>query len=122
GLLPEEEVVDLLLDLLSDDLLDVLILDDAALDQDLAQLLLLDAAVLEGLLELVLGDLAGAQQHVADLHALAAAGGEELDAADAEEDALAGIGILNDESAFLLAHRDHLKDLAEPDRRKVALE
>ena len=56
------------------------------------------------------------------LQTLAAAGGEEVDAADAEENALPAFRILDDEGAFLLAHRDHLKDLAEPDRRKVAFE
>jgi len=45
-----------------------------------------------------------------------------MNAADAEKDALPAFGVLNDESAFLLAHGDHLKDLAEPDGRKVTLE
>ena len=122
AVVPEKEVVDFLLDLLADDPLDLVLGDDAAFDQDLADLLFLDPAVLEGVVELLLGDLARAEEHVADFHAFAAAGGQELDAAGAEEDALPAFGVLNDEGAFLLAHRDHLEDLAEPDRRKVALE
>src|SRR6185436_8972221 len=121
-LLPHEHVEDLLLDLLAEGFLDVLLLDEAAFDGDLAELPAEQLLLLEQRVEVVLRDALAAEEDLAQLVDPLHRRGEQPHAFRGEVDGLPVLSADEREDAFLVVHRQELEQVAQPEDFDIAFQ
>jgi hypothetical protein len=127
GALPQEEVVDLLLDLRPHDVVDVDLTHEPLVDEDLADLDGLGVGagaqvvlLFEGEVEVVGIELARGNEELADPEA--SIRGEEGDLAFGEVDELLALAVVDDQGAGVLVLRERLENVAQVQNFEVALQ
>jgi hypothetical protein len=120
--LPDEEVVDLLLDLDAQRVLDVRPVDDAHLLEDLAEEAVARGLLLQGPLELVRRDAVVAEEDAPQAVLADLAAGQHGDAVAGEVDGLPRRPVRDDERALLLVDGEHLEDVREVDAAQIPLQ
>src|SRR5581483_2001707 len=121
-LLPHEHVEDLFLDLLAQALLDVPLLDEAALDRDLAELPAQELLLLEERVQVLLRDALAPEEDLAQLVDSLHRGGEQAHALRAEVDGLAVRVPAQREEPLPVIHRQELQQVPQAEDLDVALQ